>query len=151
MASQGVLLNPATAHAQDSQQEKHAHYWEQLTALMQPVAMPTMTDHRAFMLPSGVVMALHFDNMNLDQAENLNWVALGIPGRYCGSEQQRVTAAFGPGFTHFHDMKNDIHGGAPGAEGVWFVHTAVRDFTAPWGPVSQGIDMGFMPTPAPSC
>lgn len=143
------LLEPASA--QESDQAKEARFWEQLTSLYMPVQMPTMTDHRAFMLPSGVVMALHFDNMNIDQAENLNWVALGIPGVYCKADQERVQAAYGPGFTHFHDMQNDIHGGAPGAQGVWFVHTAVRDFQAPWGAVSQGIDNKFMITPAPTC
>lgn len=143
----------AHVHAQDAQQAKAAHYWNQLTQLMKPVEMPTMTDHRAFMLPSGVVIALHFDNMSLDQAENLNWVALGIPGTFCAADQLRVEAAYGPGFTHFHDMVNDIHGGAPGAQGVWFVHTAVRDFQSMMsgGPVAQGVDMKFMPTPGPTC
>jgi hypothetical protein len=139
---------PSPAQAQDA---RAARFWEQLTALYQPVTLPTMTDHRAYMLPSGVVLALHFDDMNLDRAQNLNWVALGIPGRFCAADQQRIEAAYGPGFTHFHDLKNDTHGGAPGAEGVWFVHIAVRDFQAPWGPVTKGVDMHFMPTPAPNC
>jgi hypothetical protein len=96
---------------------------------------------------------LHLDNMDLSKAENLNWVALGVPGRFCKQEQERVEAQFGPGFTHFHDMANDTHGGAPGAEGVWFVHTAVRDFESPMsgGAVSQGVDHNFMPTPASDC
>jgi hypothetical protein len=121
---------------------------------MQPVEMPSMSDHRAFMLPdSGTVIALHFDNMDLSKAENLNWVALGVPGKFCKQDQERVEAQFGPGFTHFHDMANDTHGGAPGAEGVWFVHTAVRDFDSPMsgGAVSQGIDNRFMPTVAQTC
>ncbi len=141
-------LSQASAQSSDP---RAAHYWEQLTALMQPVEMSSMADHRAFMLPSGVVVGLHFDNMDLSQAQNLNWVALGIPGRFCAADQQRVEGAYGPGFTHFHDMANDMHGGAPGAEGVWFVHTAVRDFQAPWGSVTQGIDSGFMPTAAQTC
>lgn len=126
-------------------------YWTQLTNLLQPVEMPSMTDHRAYMLPGGLLVALHFDSMNLSQAKNLNWVALGIPGAYCKSDQERVEKAYGPGFTHFHDLKNDVHGGLPGAEGVWFVHTAVREFDAPWGHVTQGVDDKFMPTPAPAC
>lgn len=143
-------LTPGTAEAQSG---NTARYWDQLTALMEPVQMRLMTDHRAFMLPSGVVMALHFDNLDLSRAQNLNWVALGIPGRFCASDQQRVDGAYGPGFTHFHDMVNDIHGGAPGAEGVWFVHSAVRDFDSPMsgGPITRGVDMKFMPTPAPDC
>ncbi len=146
-------LATAHVHAQDADQAKAAHYWNQLTGLMQPVTMPTMTDHRAFMLPSGVVIALHFDNMDLSKAGNLNWVALGINGTFCAADQQRVETAYGPGFTHFHDMVNDIHGGAPGAQGVWFVHTAVRNFESMMsgGPVAQGVDSKFMPTAAPTC
>ena len=113
-----------------------------------------MTDHRAYMLPSGYLLALHFDNMDLDKAENLNWVALGVPGTFCKKDQQRAEQEFGPGFTHFHDLKADTHGGKPGAKGVWFVHVGVRDFGSPMseGPVSGGeIDSGFMPTRAPAC
>ena len=141
----GVSLAQAQGDA------RATRFWQQLTGLLEPVPMPTMTDHRAFMLPGGIVFALHFDNMNLDQAQNLNWVAIGMPGRFCAADKQRIETAYGQGFTHFHDLKNDIHGGAPGADGVWFVHTAVRDFQAPWGPVTKGVDMNFMPTPAPNC
>ncbi len=126
-------------------------FWEQLTAFAAPVEMPSMSDHRAFMTEDGVVFALHFDNMDIGKAENLNWVAIGLPGVFCATDQERVESQFGDGFTHFHDMTNDTHGGAPGAEGVWFIHTAVRDFEAPWGPVTAGVDHGFMPTPAPDC
>jgi hypothetical protein len=129
--------------------ETDAKFWSQLTAILTPVKMPLMTDHRAYMLPSGLVVALHFDNMDLEKAQNLNWVAIGIPGRYWKADQQRVEALYGKGFGHFHDMKNDAHGGEPGAEGVWFVHIAVREFDAPWGKVKPGIDHNFMITPAP--
>jgi hypothetical protein len=151
--SVAVMLSAGFANAQeDPDQARKARFWDQLTTLLMPVEMPLMTDHRAFMTPSGVVMALHFDNMDLSQAQNLNWAVIGLPGTFCASEQARVEAALGPGVTHFHDMVNDIHGGAPGAQGVWFVHNAVRDFEAPWGPVAGGgADMGFMPTPAPDC
>ncbi len=131
-----------------------AKYWEQLTNLMEPVELKSMTDHRAYMLPSGYLLALHFDDMDLEQAENLNWVALGVPGRFCKKDQERVENEFGPGFTHFHDLEADTHGGKPGAEGVWFVHIGVRDFESPMSetPVAAGrINSGFMPTPAPSC
>ncbi|MBM3924857.1 MAG: hypothetical protein FJ320_02565 [SAR202 cluster bacterium] len=143
----------ASLQAQLSGSQKNSAYWTQLTSLMKPVEMTSMTDHRAFMLPTGGVLALHFDNMDLNKAENLNWVVLGVPGKFCKADQQRVEAQFGPGFTHFHDMMNDTHGGAPGAEGVWFVHTAVRDFESPMsgGAVKQGIDNNFMPTPATDC
>jgi len=131
-----------------------AKYWEQLTNLMEPVELKSMTDHRAYMLPSGYLLALHFDNMDLEQAENLNWVALGVPSTFCKKDQQRVEKEFGDGFTHFHDLEADTHGGKPGAEGVWFVHVGVRDFQSPMseGPVEGGEpDSGFMPTPAPNC
>jgi hypothetical protein len=142
-----------SASAESSQLRQDARYWQQLTSLFEPVELTSMTDHRAYMLPSGYLLALHFDDMDLEQAENLNWVALGVPGRFCKKDQARVAAEFGPGFTHFHDLEADTHGGQRGAEGVWFVHSGVRDFESPMseGPVSKGIDDGFMPTPAPNC
>ena len=139
----------ADLEAQLGRLQTDAGYWRQLTALLAPVEMPLMTDHRAYMLPGGLVVALHFDDMDLEAATNLNWLAIGIPGTYWKSDQERVEAQFGKGFVHFHDMKNDIHGGEPGAEGVWFVHIAVREFGAPWGPVKPGVDHNFMITPAP--
>lgn len=142
-----------SAAAESSQLRQDARYWQQLTSLFEPVELASMTDHRAYMLPSGYLLALHFDDMDLEQAENLNWVALGVPGRFCKKDQARVEAEFGPGFTHFHDLEADTHGGKRGAEGVWFVHSGVRDFESPMseGPVTKGIDNGFMPTPAPTC
>jgi len=133
--------------------QQDATYWKQLTALFPPVELRSMTDHRAYMLPSGVLLALHFDNMNLNEAKNLNWVALGIPGKFCRADQQRIEKEFGSGFTHFHDLKNDTHGGNPGAQGVWFAHIAVRDFSSPMsgGAVKAGVDTSFMPTAAPAC
>lgn len=141
----------ANLKAQLAELQTDSKFWQQLTALMTPVELPSMTDHRAYMLPSGVILALHFDHLDLQKAQNLNWVALGIPGKFCKEDQERIEKEFGPGFTHFHDLKNDTHGGAPGAEGVWFVHIAVRDFEAPWGAVKAGVDEAFMPTPAPEC
>jgi hypothetical protein len=144
----------ADLRAQLADARHDSRYWQQLTSLMEPVELKSMTDHRAYMLPSGYLLALHFDNMDLDKAENLNWVALGVPGTFCKKDQQRAESEFGPGVTHFHDLEADTHGGKPGAEGVWFVHVAVRDFTSPMseGPVEGGKpDSGFMPTPAPTC
>ena len=150
-ATEGEVAKLRTELAGAKQDVK---YWRQLTNLLEPVELKSMTDHRAYMLPSGYLLALHFDNMDLEKAKNLNWVALGVPGRFCGKDQQRVESDFGPGFTHFHDLKADTHGGKPGAKGVWFVHVGVRDFESPMseGPVSgREIDRGFMPTPAPRC
>jgi len=73
-----------------------AGYWKQLVSIMEPMKLATMTDHRAYMLPSGVVLALHFDDMDLSKAKNLNWVALGVPGKFCERDRERVTASFGP-------------------------------------------------------
>lgn len=140
------------AELADARQD--SRYWQQLTSLMEPVELASMTDHRAYMLPSGYLLALHFDDMDLEQAKNLNWFALGVPGTFCKNDQQRVEQEFGQGFTHFHDLEADTHGGKPGAKGVWFVHVGVRDFTSPMseGPVEGGKpDPGFMPTPAPTC
>ncbi len=140
------------AELTDARQD--AQYWQQLTSLFEPVELKSMTDHRAYMLPSGYLLALHFDDMDLEKAENLNWVALGVPGTFCKKDHARVEQEFGRGFTHFHDLEADTHGGKAGAEGVWFVHVGVRDFESPMseGPVSGGeIDSGFMPTPAPNC
>jgi hypothetical protein len=141
----------ASLKAQIAGLQQDQTYWKQLTSLVQPVSMKTMTDHRAHMTQSGYVIALHFDDMDLGKAKNLNWLAFGVPGRFCAADQQKIEAQFGKGFTHFHDMKNDTHGGKPGAEGVWFQHTAVREFEAPWGKVTPGVDMKFMPTPPPAC
>ncbi len=150
----GNAAEAAASEAEIANLRQDARYWEQLTNLMEPVELKSMTDHRAYMLPSGYLLALHFDDMDLDKAENLNWVALGVPGTFCEKDQKRVEKEFGPGFTHFHDLEADTHGGKPGAEGVWFVHVGVRDFESPMSeaPVTGGeIDSGFMPTPAPSC
>jgi hypothetical protein len=144
----------ADLRAQLADARQDSRYWQQLTNLMEPVELQSMTDHRAYMLPSGYLLALHFDNMDLEQAENLNWVALGVPGTFCKTDHRRVEEEFGPGVTHFHDLEADTHGGKPGAEGVWFVHVAVRDFTSPMseGPVEGGKpDAGFMPTAPPAC
>jgi hypothetical protein len=135
------------------QVEQDARYWQQLTNLFEPVELASMTDHRAYMLPSGYLLALHFDDMDLERAEISIGSRLGVPGRFCAKDQARVEAEFGHGFTHFHDLEADTHGGEPGAKGVWFVHSGVRDFESPRseGPVTKGIDAGFMPTPAPAC
>jgi len=117
----------ADLRAQLADMSRDAQYWQQLTGLIEPVELASMTDHRAYMLPNGHLLALHFDNMDLERAENLNWVALGVPGTFCENDQQRVEEAFGDGFTHFHDLEADTHSGDAGAEGVWFVHVGVRD------------------------
>jgi hypothetical protein len=134
--------------------QQDAKLWQQLVENFKPaksLGLNSMSDHQVLMLPSGLVMALHFDNMNLAKAKNLNWVAIGIPGAFTKADQARVNKLYGPGVTHFDDLKADVHGGKPGTKGVWFIHVGARDFTSPFGKVTSGkIDPNFMPTAPPS-
>ena len=129
--------------------QQDAKYWTQLTSVFMPVAakLPSMSDHTAFMTPGGLIVALHYDSMDISRAQNLNWLAIGVPGKFTKADQDRIEKLYGVPFTHFHDLMADTHGGPPGVEGVWFVHIAVREFDAPWGPLKPGIDSNFMPTP----
>jgi len=136
-----------------SRTQQDAKFWTQLTSVLKPAPanLRSMQDHRVYMLPSGIVIGLHFDNMNLAKANNLNWVVLGVPGRFTKADQQRVSREFGPGFVHFHDFVHDTHGGKPGAKGFWFVHIGARNFQSPFGQVQGGaIDPHMMPTPPQS-
>ena len=140
----------ATLEAKLGQAQQDVTFWKQLTAVFKPAPLHlrSMQDHRLYMLPSGIVLGLHFDNMNLAKAKNLNWVVFGVPGKFTKADQKRVTRQFGPGFVHFHDFVHDTHGGKPGAKGFWFVHVGARNFRSPFGPVKAGaIDPRFMPTP----
>ncbi|MBM3897139.1 MAG: hypothetical protein FJ358_01230 [Thaumarchaeota archaeon] len=133
--------------------ERDAKYWRQATAIFEPAPLKTMTDHLVYMTPDGqMLLAYQFDNFDLSKAQNLNWIAVGIPGKWCKEDQQRIERLFGPGFTYFHDLVKDTHGGSVvGQDGMWFKHNAVRQFEAPWGAVGPGVDVRFMPTEAPSC
>jgi len=128
-----------------------AKFWQQLVQNFdsgKSMGLNSMADHEMLMLPGGLVLALHFDNMNLAKTKNLNWVAIGVPGVFTKSDQNRLNRLYGPGFTHFHDLKADAHGGKPGTKGVWFVHVGARNFTSPFGKVSAGrVDSNFIPTP----
>ncbi len=139
----------ANLRAQLTTVQEDAKYWTQLTSVFMPVAakLPSMSDHTAFMTPGGLILALHYDNMNISRAQNLNWVAIGVPGKFTKADQERIEKLYGAPFTHFHDLMADTHGGPPGVEGVWFLHIAVREFDAPWGHLKPGIDSNFMPTP----
>jgi len=148
---------PATAsrHSavrQEARVRQEAHFWEQLTSVLKPAPahLRSMQDHRLYMLPSGIILGLHFDDARLARAKNLNWVVLGVPGVFTRADQARVTTLYGTGFTHFHDFAADTHGGKPGAKGFWFVHVGARNFTSMFGKVTTGtIDRRFMPTPPP--
>ncbi|RDI73992.1 hypothetical protein Gocc_2089 [Gaiella occulta] len=143
----------AKLRAQLALTQQDARLWQQLVQNFRPakgLGLNSMSDHEVLMLPSGLLMALHFDSMNLAKAKNLNWVAVGIPGVFTKADQARVNKLYGPGVTHFHDLKTDVHGGKPGTKGVWFIHIGARNFTSPFGKVTQGkIDPNFMPTIPP--
>lgn len=151
---------PASADAQKiafearlAASELDAKFWQQLVQSFKPaksLGLNSMADHQVLVLPSGLVLALHFDNMKLAKAKNLNWIAVGIPGVFTRADKARVNRLYGPGINHFHDLKTDIHGGKRGVKGVWFAHIGARNFTSPFGKVVQGkIDPRFMPTAPP--
>lgn len=133
--------------------QQDATFYKELSSVFKPAGaapfnLRSMSDHRLYVLPSGIIIGLHFDNPNLAKAKNVNWVVFGVPGVFTKADQARVAKQYGAGFTHFHDLKADTHGGKPGAKGAWFVHIGVRDFTSPFGKVTTGaIDSRFMPTP----
>ena len=134
--------------------ELDAKLWKQLVQNFTPaksMGLNSMSDHQVLMMKSGLVLALHFDNPDLAKAKNLNWIATGIPGVFTKADQARVNKLYGPGATHFHDLKTDVHGGKPGTKGVWFLHVGARNFTSPFGKVTKGqMDPNFMPTAPPS-
>ena len=141
----------AVLEAQLAAAKRDAHFWRQLIATFRPAkqtfGLNSMSDHRLLVLPGGLAMALHFDDMNLARAKNLNWVALAIPGRFTRADKARINRLYGPGFTHFHDFRKDSHGGTAATKGVWFVHVGTRNFTSPFGKVRRGkVDTRFMPT-----
>jgi hypothetical protein len=144
----------AALEAQLASSERDARFWRQLTSAFVPgkrLGLSSMSDHVILRTPGGPVLALHFDNMNLEKARNLNWVAYALPGRFTRADQGRLNRLYGPGFTHFHSFKNDAHGGPAGANGVWFVHIGTRNFRSPFGQVRVGkVDQTFMPTKPPA-
>ncbi len=144
----------AALKAQLANSQRDARFWRQLTSAFVPakkLGLNSMADHVVLRTPGGPVLALHFDNMNLAKAKNLNWVAYAIPGRFTRGDQARLNRLYGPGFTHFHDLKTDVHGGNPGTKGVWFVHIGTRNFASPFGRVRVGkVDPNFMPTRPPA-
>jgi hypothetical protein len=145
---------PAALKAQLASAERDAKFWRQLTSAFVPgkqLGLNSMADHMMRRTPGGPVLALHFDKMNLDRAQNLNWVAYALPGRFTRADQARLNRLYGPGFTHFHSFRNDAHGGPVGTRGVWFVHIGTRNFRSPFGQVRAGkVDLNFMPTRPPA-
>lgn len=126
---------------------------------------PAMPDHLIKIFSDGTGFFLHFDKP-VGQDSQILWFGTMIPGRFCKADEDRVRQTYGPGFVHFHQAfvpgsdPNAGHGGRGGEEGFWFRHIAATpipygDMMAgtgvPWGPVSPGIDLNFMPTSAPEC
>lgn len=153
LALRGPSSGAATS-AEPALGKRDAQFWQQLVQNLhsgESISLNSMADHELLMLPGGLVLALHFDNLNLAKAKNLNWIAVAVPGVFTRADQRRVNRLYGPGFTHFHDFEADVHAGKPGAKGVWFVHVGARNFTSPFGKVRAGkVDLNFMPTKPPS-
>lgn len=165
LISSTTVSNTGSA-ALSARDQVRANEMEQLLSFYNSAPItPAMPDHRIVMLGDGTGMFLHFNGM-LGKESQLNWIGQVVPGHFCKAEQDRVQAAYGPGFTHFHKKitpGNDPaagHGGVGGEDGYWFRHIAVASIPkgdmmagtgVPWGPVSPGIDSNFMPTPPPQC
>lgn len=134
----------ATLQATSIPLEKDAGLWRQLRATYTDKAPPDMPDHLVKMLSDGKILFIHLDGP-VDTAKNILWIGDGIPGKFIKADQPKEA-----GYVHFHGM-NGGHGPAvaPGTQGFWVRHIAVKEFDAPWGHVTSGIDTNFMPTPPP--
>ncbi|ELZ05350.1 hypothetical protein C482_02331 [Natrialba chahannaoensis JCM 10990] len=96
-----------------------------------------------------VLLFLHWDEPNVDDAENLIYFGMGVRGQFTPDD---IPASQDDDFTHFHLWEADSweagHGGQdPDQHGFWLVHHATRDHEMPWGEVTVGVDREFMPTP----
>lgn len=126
---------------------------------------PPLPDHLYKILEDGSTVFLHF-NKPVGQDSMVLWIGTSVPGKFCKADQEKVAQTYGPGFVHFHQKfvpgsdPNAGHGGKSGEDGYWYRHVAVTNIPqgdmmagtgVPWGPVHPGIDMNFMPTPAPDC
>ncbi len=121
----------------------------------QPFQTP-LPEHLFLINDDQTVQFLHFDRP-VREATRLLYVGYGVKGRWCAEDQERIERAAGTGFTHFHrtarvPTADAGHGGSkPGEDGYWLKHVAVAEFDMPWGHVTPGTDMNFMPTTAPKC
>ena len=133
-----------TLKATSAPLEKDAGLWRQLRATYADPAPPDMPDHLVKMLSDGKILFIHLDGP-VDTAKNILWIGDGIPGKFVKADQPAEE-----GYVHFHGM-NGGHGPAvaPETPGFWVRHIAVKEFEAPWGHVTSGIDTNFMPTPPP--
>lgn len=164
-----ALFYGGTGSKLDARDQVLANGFKQLREFLSDSPIqPAMPEHLIKILEDGTGFFLHFDKP-VGQDKQVLWLGTMIPGRFCKADEERVRQAYGPGFVHFHKKftpgndPNAGHGGKGGEEGFWFRHIAVTDIPhgdmsammagtgVPWGPVSPGIDMNFMPTPAPEC
>ncbi|WP_235019717.1 hypothetical protein [Natrialba sp. INN-245] len=94
-----------------------------------------------------VLMFLHFDEPDPEEANDLIYFGIGVRGQFVDDDRPQSDD-----FTHFHLWEADSweagHDGQdPDQHGFWLVHHAVRPLEMPWGDVEVGIDREFMPTP----
>jgi len=119
--------------------------WKLINAWPFDVPLP---DHLLVDVGGGTPLFLHYDKPVTAADKKLMWVGTGEKARFYLEEQPN------PAYTHFHRLKSPTpdagHGGAPGAEGYWLIHAAVRPFNSPMsgGDVEPGVDFNFMPTKA---
>ncbi len=149
-----------------AQDQVYAQEMKQLRAFYSDSpTQPALPDHLYKIFSDGTGAFFHFDKP-VGQDTMILWIGTLVPGRFCKADQERVANSYGPGFVHFHQKftpgsdPNAGHGGKGGEDGYWYRHIAVTNIPkgdmmagtgVPWGPVKPGIDMNFMPTPAPSC
>ncbi len=163
----GWLLISSTQRAGVAGREQvYAQEMQQLRSFFEDKpTQPHLPDHLYVLLEDGTGLFLHFDKP-VGRDSQILWIGTLVPGKFCKADQERVAKAYGPGFVHFHQKfipgsdPNAGHGGKGGEEGYWYRHIAVVNIPkgdmmagtgVPWGPVKPGIDMNFMPTPAPQC
>lgn len=105
--------------------------------------------HQFLWVNEEVFIFLHFDTPDPLEATKLLYYGPGMRGEACAGSQPHGDT------THFHKWTSASweggHGGAAGAYGYWFLHSAADSFTMPWGDVRPGPDRSFMPTPVEDC
>lgn len=169
----GWALRPAgVSQAQvDSLQSKlslaqtGADRWSALTSGYNGYVPTAMDEHLIKDNGDGTAFFIHFDS---PAKEKPLFIGHGVWGNACKTTQDKINAANGGGYTHFHTTKTpgvpDQHGfpsAKKGSEvqGWWFKHVAVMDINDPLmngmigGPLKAGqVATAFMPTTAdPGC
>lgn len=95
-------------------------------------------------------IGLHFDELNPEEATEIDYVLIGRKGLFT-EESQRDES-----FSHFHEHTADSweegHGGEEGDEGYWLTHIAAREIQYPFHeePIGPRVDYEFNPTPPPA-